>query len=147
MVYRYPPVYNEQMNIDFFDNPDETPRMREDVRFESLRIEVSPEGRRVAVDLVIVPFIERPTVELTLTNGEQKRAGLLTIIETLDRKIQVVMHLRDAHTVNPYTLDASLFYASVDEEMNRQKVDNLSLSFEARPGLIETASINSSPTK
>lgn len=114
--------------------------MREDVRLEALRVEISPEGRRVAIDLEITPFIERPTVELTLTNGHGHKAGLLTIIETLDRTIQVVMHLRDQETANPYTLHAILYYASVESELKRAPVDDLSLTFEADPGSMKEIS-------
>lgn len=126
------------MDINFFDDPQETPRMREDVRFEKLRVEVSPEGKRVAVDVAITPFIERPTIELLMTNGNGEKAGLLTIIETLDRVIQVVIHLRDREKANPYTLRASLYYASMDSDMNRQQVDECSISFDAEPGLSRT---------
>ncbi|MDJ0757420.1 MAG: hypothetical protein QNJ45_28055 [Ardenticatenaceae bacterium] len=126
------------MDINFFDNPQETPRMREDVRFEKLRIEVSPEGKRVAVDVAITPFIERPTIELYMANGNGEKAGLLTIIETLDRVIQVVIHLRDREKANPYTLRASLYYSSVDSDMTRQQVDECSLTFDAEPGETRT---------
>lgn len=120
--------------------------MREDVRIEAMRIEVSPEGRRVAVDVMVTPFIERPTIELTLLNGEGAKAGLLTIIETLDRTIQVVMHLRDSETFNPYTLQAVLYYTSVDEDLKRQKVDDLHLKFEVEPGAMKELSASDRDT-
>jgi hypothetical protein len=138
MVIRFTAVYNQIMDINFFDNPQEAPRMREDVRFEKLHVEMSPEGRRVAVDVAITPFIERPTVELTLVNGQGHKAGLLTIIETLDRVIQVVMHLRDAETINPYTLRAALYYASIESDVSRLQVDTMMLKFEAEPGLTKS---------
>ena len=122
------------MNIDFFDNPDEMPRLREDVRLVRTRLEVSPEGRRLAVDLELTPFIERPTVELYLANQRGEKAGLLSIIETLDRTISVVMHFRDEEPTETYRLRIAVYYASVDTELRRQVVDSIEQTFHAAPG-------------
>ncbi len=132
------------MEINFFEDPDSAPRMREDVRIERIRLEVSPEGRRVAVDLEMTPFIERPTVELYLANERGEKAGLLTIIETLDRKISVVMHLRDQEPTETYTLTARVYYATVTEQMQRQVVDTLEQSFKAESGNVVESGVGGS---
>lgn len=132
------------MNINFFDDPNETPRMREDVRIERLRLEVSPEAQRLAVDLELTPFIERPTVELYLANERGEKAGLLTIIETLDRTISVVMHLRDPQPADSYTLRAQIYYSSVETDISRQVVDTVRQDFRREPGSVTFFTADSS---
>ena len=122
------------MDINFFDNPADAPKMREDVRITRTRFEVSPEARRVAVDVELTPFIERPTLQLLLFNERDEPAGRLTIIETLDRVISVVMHIRDKQPTSRYQLRVTVYYASVDTEMKQQVVDVLSQTFALEPG-------------
>lgn len=122
------------MEIQFFDNRDDAPKNREDVRILRARIEVAPEGRRVAVDLELTPFIERPTIELRLTNDRGEPAGLSNVIETLDRTLRMVMHMRDKQPAENYRLQARIYYAHIDENMTRQMVDELVMEFAAVPG-------------
>ncbi|MEM7800491.1 MAG: hypothetical protein AAF633_14950 [Chloroflexota bacterium] len=122
------------MNIQFFDESDHTPRMREDVRLLRTRLEVAPEGKRVAIDFELTPFIERPTIELRLFDDEQRPAGLLKIIETLDTFNRVVMHLRDSQTTSHYTFNIRVYFANIDEDMQRMDVDEQSQRFEWSPG-------------
>ncbi len=122
------------MDINFFDNRADAPRMREDVRITRTRLEVSPEARRVAVDLELTPFIERPTIQLILVNENGGNAGRLTIVETLDRVISVVMHIRDETPTEQYQLRATVYYASIDEDMKQQVVDVLTQPFALAAG-------------
>ena len=122
------------MEIQFFDNRDDAPKNREDVRILRARIEVAPEGRRVAVDLELTPFIERPTIELRLINDRGEPAGLSNIIETLDRTLRMVMHMRDKKPAEKYQLQARVYYAHIDDDMKRQKVDELVMEFAAVGG-------------
>lgn len=122
------------MNINFFDDRSDAPRMREDVRITRARLEVSPEGKRVAVDLELTPFIERPTVQLVLVNEAGGQAGRLTIIETLDRVMSVVMHIRDQDPTATYHLHARVYYASIEEDLQPQVVDTLAQLFALEAG-------------
>ncbi len=122
------------MDIQFFDNRDEAPKNREDVRILRGRIEVAPEGRRVAVDIELTPFIERPTIELRLTNDRGEPAGLSNVIETLDRTLRMVMHMRDKTPAETYRLQARIYYAHIDEDMKREMVDEMIIDFDAVGG-------------
>ena len=108
--------------------------MREDVRLLRTRLEVAPEGRRVAVDLELTPFVERPTIEGRLFNGSGESAGLINMIETLDTVNRVVMHLRDSETINPYRLELRIYYAHIEQDMKRMMVDEVIQTFEVTPG-------------
>ena len=122
------------MEIQFFDNRDDAPKNREDVRILRARTEVAPEGRRVAVDLELTPFIERPTIELRLINDRGEAAGLSNVIETLDRTLRMVMHMRDKQPAEKYRLTARIYYAHIDDNMKRQMVDEVVMEFEAIGG-------------
>lgn len=100
------------MNINFFDDPMQGPRAREDVRFNRLGLYVHPEGgRRIAVGFDITPFRERPSIEVIAVNARGERAGTLTVIETLDTNFHLTMHLRDREPTDVYTVAATLYYA------------------------------------
>lgn len=116
------------MNINFFDDPSQKPALREDVKIRHIQAEVSPEGRRVAVDFELTPFIERPSVDILVINGRGEKAGSLTIIETLDYRFGIVVHLRDKEPTDAYELHARLYYASL-EEGQRQVVDTKTIPF------------------
>lgn len=102
--------------------------MREDVRIRDMQLEVSPEGRRVAVDFNLTPFIERPSIQLFVVNAKGEKAGSLTVIETLDNKFGLVVHLRDKEPTETYEIQASVYYASL-EDGSRQVVHRLSKTF------------------
>ena len=122
------------MEIQFFDNRDDAPKNRDDVHILRARTEMAPEGRRVAVDMELTPFIERPTIEIRLVNDRGESAGLTNIIESLDRIIRVVMHMRDKTPAEKYQAQIRIYYAHIDEDMKRQMVDELILEFAAIPG-------------
>ena len=117
------------MNINFFDDPHDRPVMREDVRLIDIQIEVAPDGRRVALDLELTPFIERPSIDLLLENERGERAGALTIIETMNHRVGVVVHLRDKSPTAVYNLSATVYYASLDKG-KRQVVHQMQTSFQ-----------------
>lgn len=103
------------MNINFFDDPLEGPRAREDVRFNQLGLYVHPDGRRIAVGFDITPFRERPSIEVQLFNLLGEPAGSLTVIETLESNFHLTMHLRDRNPTSEYTVRATLYYATPEE--------------------------------
>lgn len=122
------------MDIQFFDNREDAPKNRDDVRILRARTEMAPEGRRVAVDMELTPFIERPTIEVRLVNNRGESAGLTNIIESLDHIIRIVMHMRDKTPADKYQAQIRIYYAHIDEDMKRKMVDELILEFPAIPG-------------
>lgn len=116
------------MDINFFDDSDDKPALREDVRIRKLDIDVAPDKRRVALDFELTPFIERPSVNIRVTNSAGEKAGALTVIETLDTKFSVVVHLRDNQPTANYTVEATLYFVSI-EDGTRQSVHTFIQSF------------------
>jgi hypothetical protein len=104
------------MNITFYDDPLEGPKAREDVRLKNLAVYVYPDKRRVAVGFDLTPFLERPSIEVTVVNAKGQPAGSLTIIETLEANFSLTMHLRDPEPTDLYELTAVLYYATPESE-------------------------------
>lgn len=103
------------MQINFFDDPQQAPRSREEVEIKEIGIQLYPDGRRVAVGFALTPFIERPSLEVRVQNGLGVPAGSTTIIETLESNFTVTLHLRDNQPSNPYQLEAIVYYARPGE--------------------------------
>jgi hypothetical protein len=113
------------MDIQFYDDPLEQPRPREEVRIRQIGLFIYPDLRRFAFGVELTPFRERPSLEVLITNGEGEPAGALNVIETLTPNFNLTMHLRDRETANPYELTAILYYSWPDrdkEEVQRQTV-------------------------
>ncbi len=115
------------MDIQFFDDPLQNPKSREDVRIKQIGLFVYDDLRRMAVGLELTPFLERPSIEITLSNGKAEPAGSLNVIENLSPNFSLTMHLRDAETVNPYQITATIYYATPETE--RVDVDTQTVQF------------------
>jgi hypothetical protein len=119
------------MRIEFFDDPLKGPHSREDVRFNQLGLYVYDDRRRIAVGFDITPFLERPSVEVTITNAAGEVAANLTVIEAMQPNFNLTMHLRDKNPADPYQIEAILFYQATDGE--RKLVDSMTKTFKTAP--------------
>ena len=103
------------MHIQFHDDPLSSPRSREEVRFNRLGIYVFEEGRRIAVGFDITPFLERPSIQVTIKNEAEEDAGSLHIIEAMEANFNVTMHLRDENPTKMYQIEAVIYYPVLEE--------------------------------
>jgi hypothetical protein len=94
----------------FFQDPTEIPLPPEEVRIRQFRAEPWPDNRRVRVTLEITPFQKRPDAEVKITNPQGEAAASLTIIETIDHRMEFTMHLRGQELSGEYTAAASVYY-------------------------------------
>lgn len=117
------------MRINFFDDPLETPKPREDVRLNQLGLFVYPDGRRIAVGFDITPFLERPSIEVRVINANGEAAGSLNVIQTLESNFNLTMHLRDKEPTEIYEITAVLYYTPPNEP--RMIVHTLTRTFNA----------------
>ena len=121
------------MQIDFFDDPQKTPRSRTEVRINQLGLFIYPDGRRLAVGFDITPFLERPSIEVNIYNSRGESAGSLNVIETLETNFNLTMHLRDRAPTELYTIEAELYYLTTENE--RATVHRHQTSFDiTKPG-------------
>lgn len=123
------------IDINFFEDPLKAPRAREDVRLNQLALYVHPDGgRRVAVGFDITPFIERPSIDVRVTNARGEPAANLTVIQTLESNFHLTLHLRDKEPTDEYTFSASLYYGGAPDE-ERMDVHAISATVDvSQPG-------------
>jgi hypothetical protein len=121
------------MHIQFFDDPLKRPGSREDVRILRLGFYVYPDRRRVAVGFELTRFIERPSLEIELTNSLGEPAGTLTVIEALEPNFTLTVHLRDTQPADEYAANVVLYYTD-EPGAPRQVVQQVTGSFPAEPG-------------
>ncbi len=103
------------MDINFSDL-DGIPLPPDEVRIRALRVDPLPNGRLVRVYLEVDPFQKRPNADLTISDNEGREVASTSIIESMDRNIEIRMHVRGAVREREYSLKAILFYAEIEGE-------------------------------
>jgi len=94
----------------FFADSDQVPLPPKDVRIREFRANPLPDGRRVRVYLEVTPFQKRPSGEVAVKDSSGNRVATVNIIETIDPKMELTIHLRIPETVGEYIVSAILFY-------------------------------------
>lgn len=102
-------------DLEIFE-PDEILQPPELVKIESLSARVYPDGRRVRLDIKLTSFLERPNLELTITNAAGQAVAALAIVESMDSKFEMTAHLRGPQPRGVYTLRGELFYGGSPSE-------------------------------
>jgi len=77
----------------FFADEAEVPLPPREVRITEATARPSPDGRRVALNIVLTPFLEYPNLEIVLfhPNGDEERST--SIIGAMDRHVAVTLHV------------------------------------------------------
>jgi hypothetical protein len=119
-------------------DPEGIPLPPDEVRVRALKVDPLPNGRLVRVYLEVDPFQKRPNADLTISDNEGREVASTSIIESIDRNIEVRMHVRGAVREREYSLKAILFYAEIEGEttsegeikpFERRVVDTAETSF------------------
>jgi len=106
------------MNI-FFTNPNDVPVPPDEVKIRTVRAEPYPDKKRIRIYLEITPFQKRPFGEVVIFDNDGIQVALANIIEPIDNRIEVVLHLRKTNTVGKYTVKATISFADEIEEGQR----------------------------
>jgi len=108
--------------MEFFLNDPEVARLPPDqTRLLDLHAEPYPDGRRLRVAMDLTPFLERPYLELKLTDGSGAEAAVASIVEPMTWKLELTLHIRNPTSPGgKYTLLASLSYPDLGEVDRRQ---------------------------
>lgn len=104
------------MQIDFFDNPEDAPKSREDVRIKTLGLYLFEDQMRVAVGFDLTPFLEKPCIEVVLLNERGEKSGSLHVIDTLETNFSLTMHIRDKEPTDSYDVNVTVYYAHPEKE-------------------------------
>jgi len=107
----------------FFTDPTDIPLPPNEVHIRQLNAEPWPDGKRVRVYLEISPFQIKPNGEISISNQEGLEVASISIIETIDPKMEFTIHLRTADTKGTYQVKAEIFYyEKTDEELEDAEV-------------------------
>lgn len=109
-------------NAFFFDSAEGSPLPPEEVRIIGFHAEPYPEGQRVRVTIEMTPFQIRPWLEIALLDSDGEEVATANVIEPLNYKIELTMHIRREESVGKYKLVARLFYP--DQADNDKKEFN-----------------------
>lgn len=125
----------------YFQDPSEIPLPPEEVRIRKFTAELWPDGRRVRVYVEVDPFQKRPNVDLTIRNAQGEEEATASIIESMERKMELTMHLRRPRGEGggSYSAEAVLFYTTQEAneagelaEPVHRLIDRSAINFEIR---------------
>jgi hypothetical protein len=100
----------------FFADPSEVLLPPDQVRIRELRLELWPDGQRMRVYLEVDPFQiqKKPNAELSVLDQHGMEVSSVSVIQSMTRKMELVMHLRNAPP-GGYSLQAVLYYADLPQ--------------------------------
>ena len=81
------------MSFMFFADEDEVPLPPRAVRILEAAAEPLPDRRRVALKVMLTPFLEYPNLEIVLFRPDGQEERTLSIIGTMDRQLNLTMHV------------------------------------------------------
>jgi len=116
------------MRIEFFDNPLQESRSRGEVRFNQLGIYVFEDRQRIAVGFDLTPFRERPSIDVSIVNHAGVEEASLSVIEAMQARFNLTMHLHEPASNQNYHIKAYLYYRAASGE--RKVVDSISRQFD-----------------
>ena len=119
------PLYDENEDI-----PE--PVARDEMRFENVSVLPYADGRRVKLKFSFPPFLDRPSVEATVTNLLGQPVASMSLIEAMDQEFEFTLHLRGPQPQGEHTLRLILFYPDRDDAPTdgRQIVNEQTVRFE-----------------
>lgn len=94
----------------FFQDPNEIPLPPQEVRIRHLQVEPWADGRKVRITLEVDPFQKRPCVDVTIRNSQAIPVAQTSIVESMTRKMEFNMHLRQENPAGLYSLQVILYY-------------------------------------
>lgn len=100
----------------FFHDPEDVPLPPDEVHIREFKASPYPDGRRISVYLETCPFQKRPSGEVVVVNPEGKNVASVSIIETIDPKMEMTLHIRAPHVSGIHTARALLFYEELPSE-------------------------------
>lgn len=109
------------MDINIFDDPNQVPKPRDEVKIERLAVTPYPDRFRVFVEVDLTPFQERPNLIIVMRDATDKVVNELNVIETMHAKMEFTLHMRGmADPAGDYSLHAELFYETRQPPQDRK---------------------------
>mgnify|MGYP006289807275 CR=1 FL=1 len=91
-------------------NPDHIPLPPEKVEILDFKASPYPDGKRVKIILTFTPFQKNPSAEIIIKDPDNKIKSKIQIIETIESKSEITMHLPGKQRKGEYTAHTEAFY-------------------------------------
>jgi hypothetical protein len=136
----------------FFQDPSDIPLPPDEVHIRELRAEPYPDGRRVRILLEITPFQQRPNCEIRVTDENGDEVASLSIIESIDAKMDFTVHLKGEEPFGTFTISCDIYYYEDDqmEDVDASKPEGESHQLPSKLNLVDqqqtTFEISSQPS-
>ncbi len=98
------------MSMMFFADEAETPLPPRQVRILEAAAQPAPDGRRVALHILLTPFLEYPDLEISLLRPDGNEERSLSILGTMERRLTVTLHVAAPEPGGQYTVHLALQY-------------------------------------
>ena len=115
------------MEITFHD-PNQVPVPPDQTRIRALSAEAWPDGRRIAVDVELTPFQQRPDLHVSIRDADGLEVASVAAMQIRQTQIGFTMHLRQPDTRGEYRVTALIAYPDPDLDMG--VVDQAETTFE-----------------
>ena len=89
---------------------EEAPVPPEDVRFRRARAEAYPDRQRVRIEFELTPFLTRPDIEIEVRGPDETQVASASIIENVDTRVALTLHLRGDAQSGTYQANLQLRY-------------------------------------
>jgi hypothetical protein len=104
------------------------------MRFTTVTAKPYTDGRRVRLGFKLTPFLERPCVDIAVTNAAGDEVAALSLIEAMDTEFEFTLHLRGPEPQGEHTAHLTMFYTAGDDAASEhQIVDERNFNFFIAP--------------
>lgn len=100
----------------YFREPTDIPLPPKEVRIRELRAEPWPDSRRVRLYLELTPFQKLPSGEIVVLNATGDEVSSASIIETIDPRMELTLHLKGDRLEGEFKVSAIIYYLEEGEE-------------------------------
>jgi hypothetical protein len=107
----------------FFHDPDDQQLPPGDVRIREFTANPYPESTRVKIYLELTPFQKRPSAEVYIEALDGEVVSSASIIETVNRKMEMTLHIRGEQRSGPHQVVAQVFYDDEPDDSNGSNDD------------------------
>ncbi len=99
----------------FFHDPNVVLLPPDEMRILSLEAQPYPDGLRVAINVEVTPFQQKPNLEIDLTNESGEAVASVSVVEIIETKLDFTLHIREPDPQGEYTATLKLYYTTIDE--------------------------------
>jgi len=107
----------------FFQDPSEVPLPPEEVRIREFNASPWPDGQRVKVYLEVDAFQKRPSVQVNIRDAGGEVLTEVSIVETITRKMEFNMHLRQPKSRGQFKIEVTLYYQHFESVGETEEVE------------------------